>query len=635
MSCLAAVVALGILANARRRRKKAALVKAADTAPLKKPRENVEVRLAQDHGELLCLCRLRWLVYVGELKRQNYAYCDHVRQILEDPLDHVDGCFNFFIQQPPEDAPHINLGEELHAPETADVLPADAVGCVRVHVPSPAKYDELFSIGDATVWGGFASQPGAFAFFSRFMVHARYRGAQYGYANHLYVAAATAARQAGARFLLLNCTPALAPLYESRGFVRYKPACWDEAMGLQVPLALVLDDVAFLTKHDPRGPITEAVSALTRQATPPAGFPDPAACAWLSALIASRADVLVSSRLYSSAELAAFVSARGIDLDAIHLFHGINADERSELLARCPNVLSVIDVLPGTLISRAGDVRDESFLILRGSVDVDNGLETLGSGAVVGEAAFLSGEKRVCTIKIRYDADGCVTGAAAGAAAVAPEGATSAQGRPGGVPATGGVATEGSALLLVTSRVGFQKALRVVPHIAGKLLWNMATELSRKFTLRNEMLQKLSLDFEAKQLEAQRSAADAADAQRKAARAVEIAQFKEAAAKLRRLATRTTAGLSAVPSGGLLSSAMLTPVANAIPASNGWRASFDQGLETWKRLEQRYVAETIDKSGRVHGKDQLSSGGLKGRLGESSRLSATQPNLPSSRSVPL
>ena len=467
----AAVIAIIICAERRRNNRKREQVDRKHKSPLPETTEekNVDgitaassVRLAADAGELLAICRLRWLVYVGELKRQNYAYVDHVRHILEDPLDHVPGVQNLYIALPAADAESgrvVDLGEGLLPDGVGDseALSLQAVGCVRVHVPCPTKYDSLFSMGDARVWGTFASQPSAFAFFSRFMVHARHRGKGHGgglgFADQLYVAAAVAARHAGARFLLLNCTPALAPLYEARGFVRYKPACWDDAMGLQVPMALVLDDLAFLRRSDPNGPVTAAVRDLAASSSPPAGFPDPAACRWLSKLLDERPAVLVSSRCHDVEALRRFVDARGIEFSHMALFSGVGEAERTELLTRCPGAMSVLDVLPNTLISRKGDVRDESFLVLRGSVDVDGGIETLASGAVVGESAFLSGEQRVCTIR--------VTGG---------EGST-----PGRDDAA-----EGGALLLCTSRVGFQKAMRVVPAIAVKLLWNMATGLSKK-----------------------------------------------------------------------------------------------------------------------------------------------------------
>ena len=165
------------------------------------PAENV-TSLSSER-ELLAVARLRWLVYVGELKRNNYAYVDNIRQILEDPLDHVDGCINLYIGQPAEAIP-TNLCEGLTVPVSTEEEIMPIVGCVRVHVPSPAKYHELFSINDQRVWGEYASKPLAFAFFSRFMVHAKYRGRKYGFADQLYRASAREARLAGARFLLLN-----------------------------------------------------------------------------------------------------------------------------------------------------------------------------------------------------------------------------------------------------------------------------------------------------------------------------------------------------------------------------------------------------------------------------------------------
>ena len=191
-----------LLVAARRRRRKPGESPSLATPP---PPPDLSIIARQGTAdELLSICRLRYMVYVGELKRSNYSYVDNIREILEDPLDHADDLF------------------------------VPSVGCVRVHVPLPNKYAPLFSTTDASVWGEFAKTPHAFAFFSRFMVHSKFRGKSYGYTDLLYAAAAVEARRMGARFLLLNCTPALAVMYEARGWVRYKPAVWDEGMGLQV-----------------------------------------------------------------------------------------------------------------------------------------------------------------------------------------------------------------------------------------------------------------------------------------------------------------------------------------------------------------------------------------------------------------
>lgn len=76
----------------------------------------------------------------------------------------------------------------------------------------------------------------------------------------------------------------------------------------------------------------------------------------------------------------------------------MGAAERAALFAAVPSCVYVLDVPPGTLISRAGDVRDEGFVLLRGKLDVD-GIETLGPGETVGETAFLSGAARACDVR--------------------------------------------------------------------------------------------------------------------------------------------------------------------------------------------------------------------------------------------
>lgn len=567
---LASATTLAVVWLVRRRKSPApTAAKQSTKAPPAPSQVPVLLAPAEDPATLLSICRLRWIVYVGELKRQNYAYVDNVRLILEDPLDRAPTCINLYIEQPEEDRGDQEDFIMQHSATTADAASDEAaaqtafaevfvpsIGCVRVHVPCPDKYAALFSLGDAKIWGAFSETPGAFSFFSRFMVHARYRGSKYGFANALYEAAARASREQGARFLLLNCTPALAPLYEARGFVRYKPAHWDDSMGLQVPMVCVLDDVTFLEAHDPNGPITAAMRTMLNNgsspATKPRGFPDPAACRWLSKLLDTRPAVLTSSRCYSIEALRRFVDARGIEFDQMALFRGVSASDRAELLARCPNALFVLD-LPsaseGTLISRVGDVRDESFVVLRGVVDVDEGVETLGVGAVVGETAFLSGDKRACTVRIR--------------------------GQPAEQKGGDTKEAEGGALLLVTSRVGFQKAMSTVPSIAVRLLWNMATELSRKFSLRNELLKQHAGELEAKRLELSKIAIDA---ERKERRAGEMQELRDTAVRLRRLVAGRPKPVAA--KGGI-------PGAQQQPR---WKQSFDEGLEVWQKLEQQFAA---------------------------------------------
>ena len=83
------------------------------------------------------------------------------------------------------------------AEEPIDFVPA--VGCVRLHVPVPPKYRDMFSTEDGAIWG-VRVDADRLRFFSRFMVHAAFRGRTLGCADALYACAAREARRAGARF---------------------------------------------------------------------------------------------------------------------------------------------------------------------------------------------------------------------------------------------------------------------------------------------------------------------------------------------------------------------------------------------------------------------------------------------------
>ena len=99
----AGLVGLLIVERRRRRQTRARSASAAPAPAAAAPDPCFalsKVRLAAGDDELLSIYRLRYMVYVGELKRSNYSYIDNIKEILEDPLDHADGCENLFIAHP-------------------------------------------------------------------------------------------------------------------------------------------------------------------------------------------------------------------------------------------------------------------------------------------------------------------------------------------------------------------------------------------------------------------------------------------------------------------------------------------------------------------------------------------------------
>jgi len=320
------------------------------------------------------------------------------------------------------------------------------VACARVHVPFPESYWEQFRLGEC--FSGEFARPEAHAFFSRFMVRKSHRGRRPGgevsMADQLYEAAALAAMANGAKFLDLNCTPALTSLYERKGWVRYCPCFFDENMGLQVAMALPLDDVAFLSKVEAQGPFAQVASRFEGERTTPT---------WLPSLLESRPNVLVSSKgLYESdlGYLSAFrelATSRYPGYTDVDMFQGTSAEERAELFSGVGGAMCIADVKQGTLITRAGDVRDEAFLILSGEVSMsatdDSGhVVAVGPGEIVGEVAFLSGQKRCQSARAVTDVE-----------------------------------------LMVLSRVFLQKSMVATPHITVKLLYNLAVLLAKRYMI--------------------------------------------------------------------------------------------------------------------------------------------------------
>lgn len=105
-----------------------------------------------------------------------------------------------------------------------------------------------------------------------------------------------------------------------------------------------------------------------------------------------------------------------------------------------------------------------------------------------------------------------------------------------------------------------------MPSIAIKMLWNLATGLSLKFTNRNKMLKQQAAALEV--------------AQKKVAKHEEIAELREAATKLRMLVIKPGASLPAV-------SAAAPSALGALRSCTSWEweAVFRSGLESVRRLE--------------------------------------------------
>lgn len=272
----------------------------------------------------------------------------------------------------------------------------------------------MFGTRDSSVFGEeLVSDQTNFAFFSRFMVHQGFRRVRtdgFGLADALYASAFAAARARGARIMLLNCTPALSPYYERFGFVRYKPAYCDDGMGLQIPLAMPLEDVNFLQRVAPKSPLTLTALSLGHMSGATAGAaetePEPEgeatevaeapalSCRWLAQVQSRRAPPLVNFQTIDGIEgMRKFLKDEGQvpDIGEFSIFAGVAPHERATYFGKVPSALCVIDIPAGAHLTREGDVRDEAYLLLSGTMeDIEHPDDVLEPGVVVGEVSFLS-----------------------------------------------------------------------------------------------------------------------------------------------------------------------------------------------------------------------------------------------------
>jgi hypothetical protein len=345
----------------------------------------------------------------------------------------------------------------------------------------------MFGTKKPSVFGEeLVSDQSNFAFFSRFMVASPFRRVRtdgFGLADALYASAFAAVRARGAKILLLNCTPALSPYYERFGFVRYKPAYCDDGMGLQIPLAMALEDVNFLQRVAPKSPLTLTALSLGHMSSATEGTPEtqpepegieaaevadaPAlSCRWLAQVQSRRAPPLVNFQTIDGVEgMRRFLNDEGQvpDMGEFSIFAGIAPDERATYFGKVPSALCVIDIPAGAQLTREGDVRDEAYLLLSGTMEnTEHPEEVLEPGVVVGEVSFLSvrihGFSAVWRLfevvsKGQFDQSFlCVRQ---------------------GTQRISTTICKTHCLVMVVSRIGFMKSMKVVPEISVKLLWNL------------------------------------------------------------------------------------------------------------------------------------------------------------------
>lgn len=230
----------------------------------------------------------------------------------------------------------------------------------------------------------FRDRPEAVGFSGRLFVLPEHRGSRG--LLHLLLANYHLGRSAGLIYDFILCNPHLVRFYEQMGYRRYRPYCYEQGLGFQIPLVLVADDQAHLQR----------VGSVF--AAPSANWPsDTGNANWLRTRFPG-ASSFVSPAAQSPGEFAAHLSSR-IHSSAVPLFEGLSGDEIGELIEFATH----LRVEPGTRLVRRGDLGQELYIILDGVAETfavsGNGepsylLATLGRGDTFGEMSVLTSKPR-------------------------------------------------------------------------------------------------------------------------------------------------------------------------------------------------------------------------------------------------
>jgi predicted GNAT family N-acyltransferase len=243
-------------------------------------------------------------------------------------------------------------------------------------------------------------------------------------------------QQNGMRIDFCHCQPGLLQLYEQLGYRRFRDNVVDEVMGLQVPLLLLLDDVDFLKNiRSPflplalKGPRSDESSKWFAEHFPEHAHP-------------------AAQRLVGTADFWSFLAEKLHENpeEGIPIFKGLNPEDSRKFLKICP----VLEMKAGENILRQGDEGGNAmYLLLSGAVEIivkrgsrSYSISTLGPGQSFGEIGLLSRKPRSADVRALTNVE----------------------------------------MMVVNQRL-FEKAMKNLPEIACRVLWNLAQQLGDRLRM--------------------------------------------------------------------------------------------------------------------------------------------------------
>lgn len=295
----------------------------------------------------------------------------------------------------------------------------------------PAEWRHCFALDQ------FAAFPeSSLSFSSRLMVLPEYRGSTL--VPRMLMKAYEEGWRHGTRFNFCFCRPRLIDLYERLGFVRYKDNILDPAQGYMAPMVLLNEDAEHLRAV--RSPFLKICLAHR---------PCSQTAQWFDGTFPGLRECATRHLLAPDDFWQQWAAA--MDGGRVTLLHGLSVEQVRALLAAG----TVLRCRGGDTVLREGEAGHEMFLILEGVARILKRdaagaaltLGTLAAGEVFGEMALVSRIER-----------------------------------------TASVVAETEMQVLVISQEFLQRAMKALPEVAMRLLYNLNGVLCEK-------LQKTTKDW--------------------------------------------------------------------------------------------------------------------------------------------
>ncbi|MFH1729919.1 MAG: cyclic nucleotide-binding domain-containing protein [Pseudomonadota bacterium] len=307
---------------------------------------------------------LRYQVYIHEMGK-NIFIADHKKQNLKDDLD--DEGYLFYIRKAKQIAATVRLNFYNSS-------------------QSKAYFHKTYGLDH------FLDFPlESITFSSRLIVHPDWRNTRI--LLHLFKYFYEEIKDRNIKFNFCTCAPYLVGLYQHLGYRRYKDNVIDPDVGYRIPMVMLANDKKYL----------KSVRSIFSRLIPDEQN-DPLIGKWFQARFPNYIGY-INERLIPKEDFFNYLSVR-IHNDSSPIFRDLSSEDTQEFLSKS----TVLNCKKGDVIINQGELANDMFLILKGSVDVSVNsnsktyhLTVLGKGELFGEMAFLGKMRRSATVKACED----------------------------------------------------------------------------------------------------------------------------------------------------------------------------------------------------------------------------------------